>query len=210
MARLLKFRRPLPRKDHAPPPAVPSDLADDPEVILRGVEEADIDAYLAAGVSPEIHRMYGGDPGNLPEASVARARDWFEDIANAACAFVIVADGRAVGHIRLHSFEMHDGRAKLAIGLFREEHLGRGIGRKAIALILAHAFEEMRLHRVDLRVLGFNKRAIRCYTACGFVLEGTEREAVLIGNTWQDDCIMSVLRHEYLAAKAKGSGPTLA
>ena len=204
---MLNFRRPLPRKDHAPAPPGAAGFAPDCEVLLREVEPSDIDAYLAAGVSPEIHRMYGGDPGNLPEASVARARDWFNEMQSAPSAFVIEVEGQAVGHLRLHSFEMHDGRARLAIGLFREEHLSKGIGRKAIALLLRHAFDELKLHRVDLRVLGFNKRAIRCYTACGFVLEGTEREAVLIGNTWQDDCIMSVLRDEYLVARARGAEP---
>jgi RimJ/RimL family protein N-acetyltransferase len=170
-----------------------------PEVRVRPVEERDIDAYLAAGVSSEIHRMYGGDPGNLPEPSIARARDWHDDITKAACAWMIDADGEAVGHLRLHAIDLHDGRARLAIGLFREGDLGRGIGRQAIELALQHGFVVMKLHRIDLRVLAFNTRAIRCYRACGFTHEGTEREACLIGNTWHDDWLMGILRPEYLA-----------
>jgi [ribosomal protein S5]-alanine N-acetyltransferase len=49
---------------------------------------------------------------------------------------------------------------------------------------------------VDLRVLAFNERAIACYTKCGFVIEGRERETALIDGTWYDDVMMSILEHE--------------
>jgi RimJ/RimL family protein N-acetyltransferase len=184
-------------------PTAPKPAPDtQPDVRLRRVEERDIETYLAAGVSSEIHRMYGGDPGNLPEPSVARARDWYTDITAETCAFMIEADGVAVGHLRLHGIDAHDGRGRLAIGLFREADLGRGIGRRAIEHVLNHGFMTLKLHRIDLRVLAFNTRAIRCYRACGFVHEGTEREACLIGNTWHDDWLMGILRPEYIARQS--------
>jgi RimJ/RimL family protein N-acetyltransferase len=45
----------------------------------------------------------------------------------------------------------------------------------------------MALHRVSLRVVAYNVRAIRCYSACGFVGEGSEREAAYIGGNWRHD-----------------------
>jgi len=53
------------------------------------------------------------------------------------------------------------------------------------------------LHRVDLRVLEYNKRAIACYQKCGFVMEGIEREGALIEDRWESDWIMSILDREY-------------
>nr|WP_246252582.1 GNAT family protein [Sulfitobacter algicola] len=90
-----------------------------------------------------------------------------------------------------------DKRARLTIGLFGEAHLDRGIGREAICLTLDHAFGDMGLHRVDLRVLSYNQHAIRCYTSCGFVHEGTEREAAWVGGAWHDDWIMGILADEH-------------
>ena len=46
-------------------------------------------------------------------------------------------------------------------------------------LALDHAFGPLRLHRVSLRVLASNERAVKCYRACGFAEEGREREAAL-------------------------------
>lgn len=40
--------------------------------------------------------------------------------------------------------------------------------------------EFLRLHRVDLKVLEYNKRAIACYQKCGFTQEGVKREGTLI------------------------------
>ncbi|SFC50117.1 GNAT family N-acetyltransferase [Tropicimonas isoalkanivorans] len=63
----------------------------------------------------------------------------------------------------------------------------------------------MGLHRVDLRVLSFNTRAIACYRACGFVHEGTEREAAFIDGEWHDDWIMGILSHEHARAPSDAS-----
>lgn len=57
----------------------------------------------------------------------------------------------------------------------------------------------MKLHRVDLRVLSYNRRAIACYRRCGFVEEGVERESAYVSGAWYDDLMMSVLEHEYVA-----------
>ena len=72
---------------------------------------------------------------------------------------------------------LHDQRARLAVGLYDPAKLGQGTGRQAIRLVLDHAFGGLRLHRVGLRVISYNVRAIRAYRACGFTEEGREREA---------------------------------
>lgn len=57
----------------------------------------------------------------------------------------------------------------------------------------------MGLHRVDLRVLAYNERAIAAYRKCGFSQEGVERESAWIDGKWFDDVMMSILEDEYRA-----------
>lgn len=166
-------------------------------VALRDPMDQDAQVHFSNPPAAEIVRMYGGETTNLPEADLERSNRWLEWLRDHPFAKVIICDGEPVGHVRLHSLEKADKRARMAIGLFAETHLGRGIGRKAIGLTLDHAFGTMGLHRIDLRVLSFNKRAIRCYASCGFVHEGTEREAVWICGSWHDDWIMGILAHEH-------------
>jgi RimJ/RimL family protein N-acetyltransferase len=75
--------------------------------------------------------------------------------------------------------------------------MNHGYGTEAMKLVLAHGFDDMQLHRIELRVLARNKRAIRAYEKCGFVYEGTKREAALIDGEWFDDLMMAVLADEF-------------
>ncbi len=111
--------------------------------------------------------------------------------------WVIDLDDRAIGAVRLHSLNAPDRCARLAIGIFAPECWGLGYGTLAIRLVLRYAFEELRLHRVDLRVLDYNTRAIACYEKCGFVREGVERESALVDGQWHSDVIMGILEGEF-------------
>ncbi|MEM9878108.1 MAG: GNAT family protein [Pseudomonadota bacterium] len=168
-------------------------------VELRDPVDADAQVHFSYPPVAEIVRMYGGDTANLPAPDLNRSKGWLSWFRSHPFAKIILCDDDPVGHVRLHGLSEADKSARLAIGLFAKAHLGQGIGRKAVALTLDHSFNHMGLHRVDLRVLSYNTRAIRCYAACGFVHEGTEREAVRIGDTWRDEWIMGILAHESTA-----------
>lgn len=132
---------------------------------------------------------------------VVEARQWLARllaVGETGVAWVIEVDGWPSGQAMLHSLDKKDQRARLAVGLWREADLGCGYGTRAIKLVLSHAFMDMRLHRVDLRVLAFNARAIRAYERCGFTVEGREREACRFQGAFHDDVMMSILRKEWL------------
>ena len=95
-------------------------------------------------------------------------------------------------------------KARLAIGLYAPQFLGRGLGAESLRLVLRHAFGTLGMHRVDLRVLDFNDRAIAAYRACGFVEEGRERESCWVEGRWHDDVIMGVLDREFALADVEG------
>jgi RimJ/RimL family protein N-acetyltransferase len=171
-------------------------------VSLRAPVPADADARAALGISAAINRMYGF----VSDTPAVMTRDHAERCLQATLdhlnAWIIEEDGKLVGGVGLNNLNEVDRRARLAIGLFNEGHLGRGIGRKAIDLVLQQAFGPLGLHRVDLRVLSFNIRAIRCYEACGFRREGIERESALVGGEWHDDWIMAILEQDFRARTA--------
>lgn len=98
---------------------------------------------------------------------------------------------------RLHSLDPVNRRARYAVGLFDRAAWGHGLGTEATRLVLAFGFETLYLHRIDLRVPAYNERAIAAYRRSGFVIEGVERESVLVAGEWHSDVIMSILEHEY-------------
>jgi [ribosomal protein S5]-alanine N-acetyltransferase len=88
-------------------------------------------------------------------------------------------------------------RARYSISFFDSSILGKGLGTETTELVLQFAFNDLKLHRVDLRVLEYNHRAIACYEKCGFVKEGLEREGAYIEGIFFSDLIMSILEREY-------------
>lgn len=168
-----------------------------PKISIRPPVEGDVADRLALGFSCEINAMYGVPRDPAPAMKPEQAQRWFDTLSKHPCGWIIAADGRLIGEARLDNVNQQDKRARFAIGLFKDEDLGKGMGRRATELILKHGFEILNLHRIDLRVLAFNTRAIRSYLACGFIQEGVERESALIGEQWYDDIMMSILDSEF-------------
>ena len=170
-----------------------------PVVRLRKPVPEDIKARMRLGFSAEINRMYGALTESAAQTSQEQAEQFYRNHIDHPNAWMIEVDGQLAGHTSLNGLVPADARARLGIGLLNERFLGRGIGRQAVAFVLHHAFDVLHLHRVDLRVLSYNTRAIRCYLACGFRHEGTERESAHVGDEWYDDWIMAILEPEYRA-----------
>lgn len=171
-------------------------------VVLRAPRPSDIEDRLALGRDRDIHRMYGGS-GSPPPLTREQAAAAIEALMADPYAWVIEHEGCYIGQIRLHSIVEADQRARLAIGISDPAKLGRGLGSEAVRLLLAHGFGALGLHRIDLRVLAYNARAIRAYQKCGFQVEGRERESALVDGQWHDDLIMSMLAHEFTDAFAR-------
>lgn len=146
---------------------------------------------------PEIVRMYGGDAMEVHTRSEADAEAWLSALTEHPAAWVIEVAGRCVGSVRLDDIDGHDARARYAVGIDVPDLLGQGLGTEVTQLVVGHAFGSLGLHRVALRVLSYNERAIRCYEKCGFQREGRERESAFVDGVYYDDVIMGVLASEF-------------
>jgi RimJ/RimL family protein N-acetyltransferase len=122
--------------------------------------------------------------------------------------WVIEAGGAFVGTARLHALKESDRRARYAVGIVSPTHVGHGLGAETTRLVLAYAFEVLRLHRVDARLLAGDQHALACLRACGFAQEGRERESAFVDGGWHDEVVLGVLEQEY--RRLSGSWPKLA
>jgi ribosomal-protein-alanine N-acetyltransferase len=152
---------------------------------------------LSYGRDPEFRRMVGGDPSSCPPLTKQEVDGWYRRLCAEPLHWVIEAEGHCIGAARLHALDEPGLCARYAIGIFSPGYWGRGYGAEATRLVLGFAFEVLRLGRVDLHVLAFNRRAIACYRKCGFVEEAGEPERVLIGGEWHSDVLMSISEHQY-------------
>jgi RimJ/RimL family protein N-acetyltransferase len=121
------------------------------------------------------------------------------DPANRKFAICLKEDDRYLGHIGYEHLDLRQRHTEVGIVIGDPAMLSRGIGTEALDLFLRVCFDELDLHRVGLRVLRSNERAIRCYEKCGFAEEGALREWHHAGGKWHDMVLMGILADEYRA-----------
>lgn len=109
----------------------------------------------------------------------------------------VIVKQQYVGFTFLRRMDLLNRSAEFGIFLGGQDIRGQGLGTETTRLMLDYAFHELNLHRVWLMVFAFNKRAIRCYTQCGFREEGLLRESVFSGGRYHDTLIMSKLSEEF-------------
>jgi len=144
--------------------------------------------------------MYGGSRNEVRPMTEETARRWVQRLLDLDYAWIIEA-GTLIGQIRLDNVDLRDRRASLAIGIDDRAKLGIGLGTEAVDLVSEYAFDILMLHRLSVRVVEYNTRAIRAYEKCGFVVEGREREAALVDGIWHDDVMMALLDREYAGVR---------
>jgi RimJ/RimL family protein N-acetyltransferase len=168
-------------------------------VLLRPVRVEDA-AGLGA-TSEESLRF----TGTQHRASPGELENWYATRADCDdrldLSIVERATGEWVGEAVLNELRPDDRSCNFRILLAHPSHFDRGLGTEAATLLLAHAFESVGLHRVELEVLAFNPRARHVYERLGFVHEGTKRESLLLDGEYVDAHTMAMLASEWRARR---------
>jgi ribosomal-protein-serine acetyltransferase len=79
----------------------------------------------------------------------------------------------------------------------RSDESGKGYGAEATTRVVQLGFEEMGLHKVQLRIAVGNIRSERIAKKLGFVYEGTLRDEVKVADRWLDHTVWSLLEPEW-------------
>lgn len=74
---------------------------------------------------------------------------------------------------------------------------GRRLSIPMLRLVLAEAFADAAIERLELNVYSWNVAAIRTYSKLGFVPEGVRRSSVKVDDERWDTAIMGMLRREW-------------
>lgn len=81
--------------------------------------------------------------------------------------------------------------------------VGKGHMTAAVRAVLQHAFDTLRLHRIEAAAQPSNIRSVNVLRRCGFVEEGLARRYLKINGTWQDHVVFAILAEDWLTREAK-------
>lgn len=104
----------------------------------------------------------------------------------------VAAEDTVVGHAELRVLPEHElgqiGRFAVAPRV-----RGQGVGTRLMDWLVAFAFDELSLHRLELVVFSFNESALRLYKRAGFREEGLARHARKASDGYWDLVNMGLL-----------------
>lgn len=120
------------------------------------------------------------------------------DRTRAEYRWMVELDGELVGTVSLKAPVWHMGHAEISY-MVGERHHGRGIGTRAVALLVDLVFEGTDLHRLFALVAAENHPSRRLLARLGFVEEGVLREHFRIGERLVDEVVYGLLRREWPA-----------
>ena len=184
-------------------------MLSDGVIRLRAVEREDLPRFVQWLNDPEVR----SNLELVSPLSMAQEEGWFEQILKRPAAeqpLVIEANEdetwRALGNCSLFNIDQHDRSAELGIFIGDKQYWNHGIGTRAVRLLLRHAFLDLNLNRVFLRVYESNPRGARCYEKAGMKLEGRMRQARYRQGKYIDVLLMAALKDEWLAENMTDGG----
>jgi len=122
---------------------------------------------------------------------------WIENEVNTGnvIQFMIIEKNtdRSVGSVFIRDVNKEHRKGEFGIFIGEDDVHGIGYGSEAAQLILDYAFNEANLHRIYLRALADNERAIASYKKAGFQLEGILKDDVYVRGEFHDVAWMSII-----------------
>ena len=169
------------------------------DLVLRLPISSDAEKRMEYGITKEFAESTGTQFEKIESFTYEDSSKWFDRIMNHPCKWIIEYKGIFIGAVSLRSNTI-DNKCKFAIEIYDSKFQGLGIGSKVTRRILLFAFQEMKYHKVYLRVLESNVKAIKCYEKCGFKKEGVDREGAFINGKYESDVYMGILKPEFEVA----------
>jgi RimJ/RimL family protein N-acetyltransferase len=170
-------------------------------VRLRWLEDRDVDALFDVFSDTDVMRYWSSPPMRDRDRAVAlldEIRGCFRDRELFQWGIARIEDDRVIGTCTLAAVSATHRRAELGFALARAQW-GHGYAAEALDRLLAFAFDELALHRLEADVDPRNARSIAALERLGFRKEGHLRERWHVGGEVADGLMYGLLAREWRA-----------
>lgn len=174
------------------------------KVVLRAIEEADLELLHKWANDPEIWYLLGD--WHFP-SSMDFMKNYFaklkRDQLNQRFA-IDVHDFGLIGTANLIDIDWKNNHAFHGMMIGNRDAHGKGYGVDTIMTVMRFAFEELHFERLDGSMIEFNERSLHVYCEkCGWQIEGRQRNWYFRQNRYWDKIIVGVTNSDYNALKSK-------
>ena len=169
------------------------------KVFLREIEHADVQRINRWRNDPQVIELLCA---NFFFVGPAVDEQWFDGyLANrdkaVRLSIVDAATQTHIGNVNLTGIQALNRSAEFSIFIGDKQYWSAGYGASATRQMLAHAFNDLNMHRISLTLLQENVRALRLYERMGFHDEGCQRDAVYKNGRYHNVLAMGLLASEW-------------
>jgi len=166
----------------------PRQKAKPEDIILRPVRLADAKRNVKWMNDPKIHKHISHQDLDLRKEK----REIEKNRENEAKKVMAISyQGKHIGNIELRHIDQKNRQAELGIFIGNRKFWNRGIGTAATEKIVDYGFKKLKLHRIYLHVISYNKKAVHLYQKLGFEKEGLLKDNTRKGRKYYDDILMA-------------------
>jgi ribosomal-protein-alanine N-acetyltransferase len=169
-------------------------------VVLRRPALSDGDEVIEMNRrSKKLHRPWLYAP--LDQQSWARYIDRLESERHLGSLVCLKDTGAIVGIINLSEI-VHGIFQSAYLGYYGSEaYAGRGYMSEGLSLLVSHAFNRLKLHRLEANIQPGNRRSLALVRRLGFRNEGYSPRYLKIGGRWRDHERWALTSEDWRAAK---------
>lgn len=167
--------------------------------VLRWISEDDIDALYDIFSNAQVMRYWSSGPLANREAAAAMQREIAAGNQNNTMlkwGLALRDSNLVIGTATLFNLNLDNGRAEIGYAMGRD-YWGKGYMHEALQTLVSHAFEVMKLRRLEADVDPRNAASIRTLERLGFQREGFLRERWHVNGEIQDAYFYGLLRREW-------------
>jgi len=167
-------------------------------VILRAVEETDLETLHRWGNDPELWAMLGG--WRFP-TSLSQTQRWFEGLVGDPLNQRFAIDYPGVGLVgtaNLTDIDWKNNHAFHGMMLGDPSMRGKGLGQDVVMAVMRYAFDELHMQRLDGSIIASNEASSALYCGkCGWKVEGRQRDWYYRAGQYWDRIMVGVTRDDY-------------
>lgn len=162
-----------------------------------------VDVWMAMRDEPLSRRMLPLEP-TTREGLLERIREASADVTDPSAKgfrWMVELDGRIIGTVSARDLSRVQGRIEVGY-MLSGEYVGRGLGTRAVSMMLERLFSMPFLYRVWLGTAADNLASQGLARKLGFTLEGVMRGHYVVDGTRKDQQVWGLLRPEWEAKRA--------
>lgn len=106
------------------------------------------------------------------------------------------SSGLPVGSVYFSNIDKTHQKAEFGLFIGEDAARGKGLGAETAALFVNYGFEQLKLHRIYMRVFPDNVGSIISTEKAGFVFEGRFKDDVCIDGVFHDMIFMACVKND--------------